>query len=138
MLPEGMWSSVLLNEDLVRRVMRTLGAVDRAASQVCRLWHTCWRATLLPRRILHLDGMPVHSGNASHQIVALDGQRLAAVVGRADGSNMAADELDRHMYLWDRQLKVVPATVSFWWARHVAMRSVSSSSTTPDMSASTS
>ena len=110
-LPEGMWSTVLLNEDLVRRVMRTLGAVDRAASQVCRLWHTCWRATLLPRRILHLDGMPVHSGNASHQIVALNGQ-LAAVGGRADGSNMAVDQLDRHMYLWDRQLKVVQSAES--------------------------
>ena len=111
-LPEGMWSTVLLNEDLVRRVMRTLGAVDRAASQVCRLWHTCWRATLLPRRILHLDGMPVHSGNASHQIVALDGQRLAAVGGREDGSNMAVDQLDRHMYLWDRQLEVVQSAES--------------------------
>ena len=111
-LPEGMWSTVLLNEDLVRRVMRTLGAVDRAASQVCSLWLTCWRATLLPRRILHLDGTPVHSGNASHQIVALDGQRLAAVGGREDGSNMAVDQLDRHMYLWDRQLEVVQSAES--------------------------
>ena len=107
-----MWSTVLLNEDLVRRVMRTMGAVDRAASQVCTLWLTCWRATLLPRRMLHLHGMPVHSGNASHQMVALDGQRLAAVGGRAVGSNMAVDQLDRHMYLWDRQLKVVQSAES--------------------------
>ena len=102
-LPEWAVTEVLLSNDLLPHVMRTLGAENLAAMQVCKVWRTCWRETLEPRRILHLSGPPVvveWSSTMSHPaIVALDGERLAL---------LEQSTLPR-ISLWDRQLQALPA-----------------------------
>lgn len=100
--PLAAWaqSQVLLSPDLLPSLFLTLGAADVAAAQTCKAWRECWKATLVPRRIVH-PAPPLPPTNVDELILdmlALDDERLALDCddGRADGrTNLVI--LDRRM-----------------------------------------
>ena len=95
-VPEWAVANVLLSNDLLPHVMQTLGVDDLAAMRVCKGWRACWRATLVPRRILHPAGPPFVVHHVGERMVAIDGDRLASVAAAG------------HLTLWNRQLEELP------------------------------
>ena len=78
-LAEWAVSKVLLSSDLLPSLFLTLAVADAAASRACKAWRACWKATLVPRRILHpAPPLPLPKVQGSIlDMLAIDDKRLA-------------------------------------------------------------